>query len=57
MMPERTEGNRKEQLTMDLELEFQDELGESRILPSRRHFFDLDKWRWIPVLTQKNGRV
>jgi hypothetical protein len=57
MMTEQKEGNRTEQLTMDLELEFRDELGGRRVLPRRRHYFDFEKWRWIPVLTQKDDWV
>lgn len=52
MIEERTDENRKQQLTMDLRLEYQaPELGRSRELPARRHFFDFKQWSWIPELT------
>ena len=57
VMAERTEQNKKEQLTMDLELEFRDELEESRVLPSRHHYFDFDRWAWIPQLTKKDDWI
>jgi len=57
MQSQRTASNRTEQLTMDLELEFRDELGNSRKLPARRHFFDFKEWQWIPLLTMKDDWV
>jgi len=52
MIEERTDENRKQQLTMDLRLEYgAPELGRSRELPARRHFFDFKQWNWIPELT------
>jgi hypothetical protein len=54
IMAERTEGNKEEQLTMDLELEFRDERGIRRVLPSRHHYFDFDRWVWIPSLTARD---
>lgn len=45
-----TEDNRKKQLTMLLELEFWDEVGNNRKLPSRHHYFDFPRWSWIPNL-------
>lgn len=43
----------KKQLTMTLELEFWDELGAERKLPPRPHYFDFDRWVWIPQLTER----
>lgn len=51
---ETTGDNCREQLTMDLEIEFRDELGNQRKLPKRRHFFDFKEWRWIPKFTQRD---
>jgi len=42
--------NRQTQLTMNLSLEFRDELGAVRTLPPRPHYFDFDRWTWIPRL-------
>lgn len=55
MLGERTPANCSNQFTMNLELEFRDELGERRTLPARQHYFDFDAWNWIPVLTQPSG--
>jgi hypothetical protein len=52
MIAESTPGNRKNQLTMLLELEFRDELGARRKLPARPHYFDFDRWSWIPQITE-----
>jgi hypothetical protein len=52
MIAESTAVNRQEQLTMVLELEFWDELGTKRKLPGRRHYFDFDRWTWIPRLAE-----
>jgi hypothetical protein len=52
MLAERTPGNSKTQLTMVLDLEFWDELGARRKLPPRPHYFDFDRWAWIPQLTE-----
>jgi hypothetical protein len=52
MITERTAANSQNQLTMMLELEFWDELGERRKLPARRHYFDFDRWAWIPKLAE-----
>jgi hypothetical protein len=35
-----------------LSLEFWDELGARRTLPSRHHYFDFDRWAWIPELAE-----
>jgi hypothetical protein len=51
MLKEATDANRDYQLTMDLEIEYRDELGGQRRLPPRRHYFDFPDWTWIPVLT------
>jgi hypothetical protein len=45
--------NRKEQLTMMLELEFWDELGSRPKFPARRHYFDFERWAWIPQLAER----
>jgi hypothetical protein len=52
MIAERTPSNATNQLTMALELKFSDELGSERKLPPRRHYFDFDRWAWIPHLTE-----
>ena len=49
-----TEANFKEQLTMTLSLSFTDELGVSRTLPSRPHYFDFKRWAWIPRLGERS---
>ena len=53
MINEYSDENRNQQLTMDLKLEFRDELDNRRMLPSRRHYFAFNDWRWIPELTVK----
>ncbi len=55
MMTEATSANQANQLTMLLELEFWDELGSRRRLPSRPHYFDFDRWAWIPHITEVRG--
>lgn len=57
MIRERTEANHDEQLTMNLELKFRDELKNSRKLPKRKHFFDFERWYWIPKITLKDEWV
>jgi hypothetical protein len=57
MVDETTYSNRYEQLTMDLEIEFRGELGHERRLPSRKHFFDFQEWRWVPHLTKQDDWV
>lgn len=52
MIAECTPANRKDQFTMVLELEFWDELGARRKLPARSHYFDFERWAWIPQLTE-----
>jgi hypothetical protein len=52
MIAECTPANRKDQLTMVLELEFWDELGARRKLPGRPCYFDFERWAWIPQLTE-----
>ena len=54
MCQEYSDNNRDKQLTMDLEIEFIDELENPRKLPSRKHYFAFNDWRWIPVLTKKD---
>ncbi|MEW6410441.1 MAG: hypothetical protein AB1488_10090 [Nitrospirota bacterium] len=53
MIAECTSANREDQVTMVLELEFWDELGARRKLPSRRHYFDFERWAWIPQLAER----
>lgn len=50
LISESTDANRVEQLTMKLEMEFRDEFGERRKLPPREHYFDFERWAWIPQL-------
>jgi hypothetical protein len=50
---ELTPANRRVQLTMNLDLEFWDELGASRKLPARQHYFDFERWAWIPELAER----
>jgi hypothetical protein len=54
MIEERTEANREEQLTMDLEIKFKDEHENSRDLPSRIHFYDFKVNTWIPIIAWKD---
>ena len=51
MLQERTESNKTQQLTCDLQIDFTSETGYSREYPSRHHYFDFDRWAWIPDLT------
>src|SRR5271157_3368933 len=51
---ETTEANYGKQLTMDLEIEFRNELEIRRRLPLRRHYFDFKDWQWIPHLSKKD---
>jgi hypothetical protein len=53
MKAERNPANAKTQLTMVLELEFWDELGARRRLPPRPHYFDFERWDWIPRLAEQ----
>ena len=57
MCQEYSENNRKQQLTMDLEIVFRDELKKERILALRRHYFAFNDWKWIPVLTKKDDWI
>jgi hypothetical protein len=52
MIAESTPANCHNQLTMFLDLEFWDELGARRKLPPRRHYFDFERWAWIPHVTE-----
>ena len=54
MIAERTAVNSADQLSAVLELEFWDELGANRRLPARPHYFDFDRWAWIPRLADVN---
>lgn len=45
--------NRARQLTMELVVEFRDQLGSVRKLPARPHFFDFSEWRWVPQFTKR----
>ena len=53
MIAERTPENQFTQLTMALELEFWDELGTRRKLPPCAHYFDFERWAWIPHITER----
>lgn len=55
MKEEYASDNRTTQLTMDLTIEFRDEIGNRKRLPTRRHYFAFNDWRWIPVLTGSHG--
>jgi hypothetical protein len=57
LMQERTEGNRGNQLTMNLELKFWDEFGKKLNLPARHYHFDFQEWKWIPKLTEVNSKT
>lgn len=37
-------------LTALLERAFEDEFGTTRQLPPRAHYFDFERWAWIPQL-------
>jgi hypothetical protein len=50
LMSETTAANRQTQLTMRLALRFEDELKTVRELPIRPHYFDFERWAWIPRL-------
>jgi hypothetical protein len=54
MIAEYSPTNREDQLTMMLELEFWDELGDNRKLPPRRYYFDFGRWAWIPQLAERS---
>jgi len=54
MIDEVTDANDSKQLTMDLEIEFRNELEIQRRLPLRRHYFDFKDWQWIPHLSKKD---
>ena len=51
MLQERTESNKTQQLTCDLQIDFTSETGYSRQYPPRHHYFDFERWAWIPDLT------
>jgi len=53
MIEERNDSNESEQLTMDLEFSFKNEMGRERTYPKRRHHFSFDRWTWIPVITRQ----
>lgn len=54
VVTETTPANRVTQLTMDLAIEFHDELGMHRTLPTRPYYFDFERWAWIPRLGESN---
>jgi len=54
MIDERTEDNRQEQFTMDLEIKFRDEFDNKREFPTRRHFFDFAVKKWVPIISWKD---
>jgi heme/copper-type cytochrome/quinol oxidase subunit 2 len=53
MIKKYSDENREKQLTMDLKIEFRNELGDSRILPSMKYYFVFKEWKWIPNFTDK----
>lgn len=54
LISEYTSEKRKLQLSMRLKLEFWDELGGRRELPPRQHYFDFERWAWIPQLAEND---
>ncbi len=44
--------NQTEQLTMDLEISFENENGRKRKYPARRHYFLFKQGKWVPELTK-----
>jgi hypothetical protein len=54
MTIEASEADHSKQLTMDLEIEFRNELDIRRRLPLRRHCFDCKDWQWIPDITKQD---
>jgi hypothetical protein len=52
MIAEYNDNNRSRQLTLECTVEFRDELGNRRRLPTRRSYFAFNDWRWIPVFTE-----
>ena len=57
MQTECSAQNSTTQLTLDLTIEFRDERGNTRKLPTRRHYFSFQDWTWIPVLTRKDDNL
>jgi len=53
MIKEYSDENRDNQLTLDLKIEFRNELGDKRILPTMKYYFVFSEWKWIPMLTLK----
>jgi hypothetical protein len=53
LMTETTASNRQAQLTMQFAITFEDELGAVRRLPARPHYFDFERWAWIPRLGER----
>lgn len=53
MMKEHSDENRGNQLTLDLKIEFRNELGDYRILPPMKYYFVFNEWRWNPIFTAK----
>ena len=54
MKSEQTEDNRQEQLTLDLEVSYRDELNNERTLPEIHSFFDFKEGAWIPHITRQD---
>jgi hypothetical protein len=50
MQAVRNSDNYQTQLTMDLEIEFTNDMGQVQKLPARRHFFDFESKEWVPRL-------
>ncbi len=54
MKVEYSDGNRRQQLTVNLRIEYKDELGNHRVLPEMNSFFDFKEGQWIPHITRKD---
>ena len=57
MINEYTEANWRDQLQLLLELEFWDENQIHRKLPARLHYFDFNRWNWIPELGEQPNTI
>ena len=54
MIKEYSDENRDNQLTLDLKIEFRNELGEKRTLDFIKYYFAFNEWSWIPNVTVKD---
>jgi heme/copper-type cytochrome/quinol oxidase subunit 2 len=53
MISDYSEENRDNQLTLDLKIDFLNEIGDKRSLPSMKYYFAFNEWKWIPIVTGK----